>query len=244
VELKNALSASATEAALRQVMSDRMTIRRKELEHSTKGVILPNPGGGDCLLFVTRQMREQLFKPQQILGADIPLSTQRDTPSAQLLRERETLLQITIELHKAYVANLSSSSHEKLRLTKSLNTQVRARKFSGIFMGSFIQDGVPTEVDALASTFSIQFDQHWLVINGNGDDVPLWTTRHGNSSNPEAPFALLFTETIGLQAGHFELLSLTGTFDLQFQYSFTNFDPSPHKILKPPKSERETTNTL
>ena len=215
-ELINALSASAREAAIRQVMSDRMLIRRNELEESLIGVIRPNPGGGDCLLFVERQMRQQLCKPLEVLDADIPSLTQDDICSVQLLRQRKHLLAKTRRLHKEYVENSSLTSHEKSKLMKSLNAQVRARMFSGIFMGSFLQDGAPTEVDALASTLSIQFYQHWLVINANGDgeDVPLWTTRHGNSTDPEAPFALLFTESIGVQPGHFEFISLTGSFDL------------------------------
>ena len=186
-----------------------MASRRKQLEKSRSVVVRTNPGGGDCLLHVGGQMREELSKCQQILFHDInPGSRPDEIPAVLLLREREALLQVTRTLHKSYMATCSLNMNEKRTLIKSLNAQVRARKCSGVFLGTYIQDGVPTDFDALASTLSIQFNQHWLVTNKTGEDIPIWTTQHGNSTDPEAPFALLFTETIGVEAGHFELLSL------------------------------------
>jgi len=203
-EIKYALEMSLKESNSKEMAKDSLLRRRLDLENNTGGLIRPNFGKGDCLLYVQRQINEFL---------------QFETESKSIIADRISLLKITRQIQETFLQNNKMDLKEKLKLKKSLNAQIIARSISGRFLGHYSQSYVPSDVDALAFKISLQFEMFHLVTDSKGNDIPMWITNHGDPSNSRATFGIVFTEFYKYSPGHFELIEF-GKGKLLFFYFF------------------------
>ncbi len=190
-EINYALEMSLKESNSKEMARNSLLRRRLDLEKDTGGLIRPNFGKGDCLLYVQRQINETL---------------QFEKESKSIISDRVSLLKITRQIQETFLQKNEMDEKEKLKLKKSLNAQRIARSISGRFLGHYSKSYVPSDVDALAFKLSLQFEMFHLVTDSKGNDIPMWITNHGDPLNSRATFGIVFTEFYKYSPGHFELI--------------------------------------
>jgi hypothetical protein len=181
-----AMSSSRKDLEEKQRVIDKMIELRKLFEELTMGSIIVNSGADDSLIFAVRQLQERQGQ------RELNLSN---------YTERASLLEVTGILHDAYIENQEDMNFETRALLKNrLKCQRDERLSSAKHLGNYDDIDAPSDVDAIASLLSIRLKQYII-------DKELKRPKyHGDKSNPECPFALLFSCLPNGESSQYELV--------------------------------------